>query len=356
LHARRKDTILQLAFKTAYGGEFLVVTLHLWGSVGAVLGLAWVRRRTAPLMSVRGLLLLVVGSSLLITSVRWFHDETFDFFRKHGLIWFAHRKGPDLWIFQERMDHRVLFLASLAFLGALTPWLMTPVAGKTRGRGLASIGSMIAHIYVQSSRWLVPLLLLGFAIVLLVRQRSDALALEQETARQRVVSARWNKLVRENENRRIRIIYLEAIAENGSASVQDRYLRAVADPETASIQDRLPGAFVPLESACKRSSIIAVAAFRTSSYHEIEWNRDPGQTEPLTGTLLGTLTMKKMLRGGAPAERTLEASITVAGPRRPPHDGEAYIYFVQKTRRGHSVIKVLPVTEENIRDIDGTNE
>ena len=79
------------------------------------------------------------------------------------------------------MDHRVFLLASLAFLGALAPWLMTPVPGKSRRLRFASIGSMIAHVYVQSSRWLVPLLLLGFVIVLFVRQRSDALALEQET-------------------------------------------------------------------------------------------------------------------------------------------------------------------------------
>ena len=118
-----------------------------------------------------------------------------------------------------------------------------------------------------------------------------------------MISDRWNKLVRENENRRIRILYLEAIAENGSASVQDRYLGAVADPGTVSIQDRLPGPFAPLESACKRSSIIAVAAFRTSSYHEIEWSRHPGHTDPFTGTLLGTLTMKKVLKGQGPAKR-----------------------------------------------------
>src|SRR3954447_25006858 len=75
------DSVYQLAFQTRFGGEFLIVTLHLWGSVAAALALAWARRRTRPLMSVSGLLLTIVCFSLVFASVRWFDHETREYFR-----------------------------------------------------------------------------------------------------------------------------------------------------------------------------------------------------------------------------------------------------------------------------------
>src|SRR5206468_1994440 len=80
------DSVYALIFTTKHGGEFMVLTLHLWGNVFAVTALAWARRRTTPMMSVNGLLLLIVGFSLLFTSIRWFQSETDPFFHPYSRV------------------------------------------------------------------------------------------------------------------------------------------------------------------------------------------------------------------------------------------------------------------------------
>ena len=74
------DSVHTLTFETWHGIEFMAVTLHLWGSIFAVVALAWTRRRTQPLITISGLLLLIVCFGLLFNSIRWFHGETEPFF------------------------------------------------------------------------------------------------------------------------------------------------------------------------------------------------------------------------------------------------------------------------------------
>src|SRR4051794_13464422 len=230
------DSLHTLAFETYYGDEFLVVTLHSWGSIFAVVALAWTRRRTQPLVTISGLLLLVVCFSLLLSSVQWFHAETGPFFARYYN--FASGRGTaksamhkyDYYLYRFRclvfrspMDYRAFLLGTLAFLGVLAIWWKGSAPATPRGQGEAlPIRARLERLRSQLSKALVPAfagslalsLILALALVVQHRRivvREEAIA-RRDSAMQAEVFDRFRKISQENAFLKYRVEELQIYA------------------------------------------------------------------------------------------------------------------------------------------------
>ena len=227
------DSVHALVFQTKHGAEFLLVTLHLWGSVFSVAALSWARRRTRPLMTVSGLLLVVVCFSLLFTSIRWFHGEIGLFFHRYPSIINRATGKPvsyqppfntfGLSVFESEMDYRALLLGTLAFLGVLAIWWK----GSAPAHDPATPKrTLMAQAEDRPSTILLSAVIVALALALVVQhqraaRREEAL-LERESALLLEMHERIRKKIQENEVLKRRIERLEKVSARYRIAPRDR--------------------------------------------------------------------------------------------------------------------------------------